>query len=65
MYEVECEGDVNGWVPILSRPLNWWEALAVFNRYSGGRPIRIVKVDDEGNFIREITASEILMERPD
>lgn len=65
MFQAEQESDGFGWISVTS-PIDWWRVLEAYNRYNrNGRPTRIVEVDGEGDFIREVTASEILMERPD
>lgn len=64
-YKVEWESDGFGWQEFEFNPINFAHACAFYAKYQGGRPIRIVRLDDDDNFIRVMEWHEIVAERPE
>jgi len=58
-FQVEHESDGFGWIEI-TKPLDWWPAIAKLNADNSGRPLRLVEVDASGDFLRVVDGSELI-----
>jgi hypothetical protein len=62
-YLAQYESDGFGWIDI-GEPSDWYPAFQRYDASWTGRPIRIVELTDSEEFIREVSASEILVGYP-
>lgn len=58
-YLVEHESDSFGWVSI-TKPLDWWPAITKLDANNSGRPLRLVEVDADGDFVRVVDGTELV-----